>query len=178
MKSQWSAGRDLTRIAMYGLSVVTVLAVAYRFVGPADPISQAPDADHLRTPWACHSCGLVITLTPKQRVEMQRRTGRVRLADDLYSHEQRTVRTADLTLPNNEEDEDQASTSFRELILGCHECGRVAVHKALTCSRCQTIFPRVLEGKPQRCPQCKWNPSTSLRRVSKPSRPRQRQGLP
>lgn len=178
MKGQWSAGRDLTRIAMYSLSVVTVLAVAYRLVGPSDSIGQAPDADHLRTSWACHSCGRVFALTPKQRVEMQRLTARVRRADDLYSHEKGTVHTADVTLLNDEEDEDQASTSFRELILGCSECGQVAVHKALTCSRCQTVFPRVLKGKPQRCPQCGWNPSKSLRPVPKSSRPRQRQGPP
>ncbi|MEK6674317.1 MAG: hypothetical protein AABZ47_01525 [Planctomycetota bacterium] len=129
---------------MFSCAGICLVVLGWRLFPQRHPFADVPDEPLLATPWGCHACGHVVSLTPRQRVELQNQPRK--------SSSSKGEVNESVPVPDEQ-------TSVRELILRCPKCGENAMHKALTCPRCSAAFPRVLKGVRQTCPQCSFDPS-------------------
>jgi len=126
------------------VSFLLLTAAALMFLRRPDPLLAVPDRADLQATWACHSCGKVVSLTPRQRMMLERRA---------------TAGT--VTVPGVELDNPPEATSFREPVLPCPECKNVDLRRAKICPRCETAFARSLQGETRHCPVCGPEPQRS-----------------
>lgn len=126
------------------VALPTVLVVLFVMRPRSEPLGNVPDRADLQTAWACHSCGYAELLTPRRRVEIEQHP-----PSDLppLPADRGSARPAVAV-------ETEGETSFREIVLPCPKCRRMDLHKARTCTRCGTAFPRMVRGVAQACPKC------------------------
>jgi len=144
MTLEWPPTRR-TLLALLG--VVAVAGMAF-FLRKPDPLAAVPNEPASRAAWACQACGTVYHLTPRERIQFERRASQVVVGG--------------APLERQSEAADEARTSARELVLGCPDCKQMALRKAYVCPRCGKPFAGVVKGLPQKC-ACGWDPAPALK---------------
>src|SRR5262245_3299730 len=133
------------RVLLSLLGVVAAAGSAYSLLRRPDPLAAVPNEPTSRSPWACQACGTVCSLTPRERIEFERRASQVLVGG--------------APLDRQAEARDEARTSSRELVLACPACKQMALRQAFICPRCETPFAGAVKGVPQKCRVCDWEPA-------------------
>jgi len=157
-----SASPEAARLRKVGACIlfgISLLILGYQLFIGGNPIDQVPDRADLRVPWACHSCGKVLELTPRERVKLEQKA-------------------SDFAIGGKPATDDEAGeegrTSFRELILPCLDCGKMELRRAPTCPKCKKAFASVLKDQVQKCPGCGWDSAAPPTSTTQPQPSRRR----
>jgi predicted RNA-binding Zn-ribbon protein involved in translation (DUF1610 family) len=163
-------GESHTRLKVGAWCVfgLALFVLGYQLFVEDDPIKDVPDDEELKTAWACHQCGEVQHLTPRRRVELQRKA---------------SAMTVGGKVPSDKRVGPEGRTSFRGLVLLCPKCGKLELRRAATCPACNAVYPSTRTGvqplypedRLRKCPQCGWKP-TAKKAKRRPPGQRARRG--